>query len=61
MIEARVLKHLLDTRNKGAKKMTREERQSEKQCKRVGVQGSLKEKWLEEMTQSNTFSPQGQK
>ena len=29
------------------------------QCRRVGVSGSLKDKRLEEMTQSNTSSPQG--
>ena len=38
--------------------MSGEEQLPEEQCRRVGVSGSLREKILEEMTQSNTSSRQ---
>ena len=40
--------------------MSGEERLPEEQWRRVGLSGSLRGRWSEEMTQSNTFSPQGQ-
>ena len=39
--------------------MSGEERLPEERWRRVGVSGSLRERRSEEMTQSNTSSPQG--
>ena len=64
MIRTKVLKHLPGAREgkeEGAKKMSGEERLPVERCRRVGVSGSLSGRRSEEMTQSNTYSPQGSK
>ena len=56
MIRAQVLEHLPGTREEEAKEMS-----GEKRWRRAGVSGSLRGRRSEEMTQSNTYSPWGQK
>ena len=46
-------------REEGVKEMSGEERLPEERWRRVGVSGSLRGRRSEEMTQSNTSSPQG--
>ena len=47
------------TRVEGEKEMSGEEQLPEERWRRVGVSGSLRWRRSEEMTQSNTSSPQG--
>ena len=45
-------------REEGAKEISGEKQLSEERWRRVGVSGSLRGRRLEDMTQSNTSSPQ---